>query len=80
MTAVALSPTQRAVLAAIIVAGDDGWPVSVREIQRLSGVGATSTVHRALEELYERGLVTRNPRNDRGGIWKPLVDAVPEDA
>jgi len=54
---------------ALLRLGADGWPVSVREVQRELGYTSTAWVHDVLHELRRSGLAVQHPRNPRGG-WK----------
>ena len=43
----------------------DGWPPTVREIQRAAGMSSTSQVHYYLERLEELGYIKRMPGGAR---------------
>ncbi len=61
-----LTRAQTRALAALERLTEDGWPVSVRELQAELGC-ATSTAWDYLIELERVGLVERHPRNPKGG-------------
>lgn len=54
--------------------GQDGWSVTVREVMAETGLRSTQTVHKALVELTEQGVLRKHPRNAQGG-WLPAVPA-----
>ena len=45
---------------------DNGYPPSVREIGKYVGMRSSSTVHTHLNNLQEKGFLTRDPSTPRG--------------
>lgn len=67
-----MTAAQGRVLDALRLITADGWPASVREIVRATGLASTATVHRHLKVLEAEGLVETNPGRRVG--WRPTPD------
>ena len=44
----------------------NGYPPSIREIQRSANIPSSSTVYYHLKKLEDQGLITRTPKISRG--------------
>lgn len=78
-----MTEAEERVLEAVVLLGDDGWPVSVREVQDHLGYGSPSPVHNHLVQLERQGMLQTNPRPraTRRGGWRPTqrgIDACPQ--
>lgn len=66
------SPRQRVVLAFIAnFAGENGYPPTLREIGKATGIGSTNGVNDHLKALARKGLIHRNPMISRGTVVTP---------
>lgn len=63
-----MTPAERRVYDALVKIGVDGWPVTVREVQRELGYASSDSPHRLLCNLVAKGCAARSPRNERGGF------------
>lgn len=61
-----LTPKQFSVYKVIEKAATSGYPPTVREICASAGIKSTSTAHRILRILEEKGYIERNAGNSRG--------------
>ncbi len=74
-----LTNRQRAILEFIeAFMEDNGYPPSVREIGKYVGMRSSSTVHTHLNNLQEKGFLTRDPATPRGlrVNWDSVTGAV----
>lgn len=66
-----LTLAQRRIYNALVRCTEDGWPASVREVQREVGHASPSTTQHQLCTLECLGWAMRHPRREAGG-WMPL--------
>lgn len=69
-----MSEAQRRVYDALVELTADGWPTTVREIQRKLGYASPTTAYDHLRNLVALGLARQHPRNPNGG-WLPACNA-----
>lgn len=67
-----LSPAQWRVYDALVELTNDGWPATVREIQRTLGYASATMPHVHLHNLARLNLARQHPRNPCGG-WLPAA-------
>lgn len=64
-----LTPTQGRVFKALwMLTRDDRWPAHMNDLTGATQLGRSS-VHRAIGQLIEKGLVEKHPRSHTGG-WR----------
>ena len=70
-----LTYAQRRVYDALVELTQDGWPATVREVQRAVGLASPSSAYEHLRILAVRGFARQHPRNEKGG-WLPATPAL----